>query len=94
MEDAPNIQIILLSNDEVLISQIDQIMPDQLGEPDCKLTSPYKIICQGENESDQLTPWLNHLTDDSVIMISSDKILTLVEPHKKLIDLYLKLAVA
>ena len=31
-------------------------------------------------------------TDDNVIMMSSESILTLVEPHKALIDAYLKLA--
>jgi hypothetical protein len=97
-----NIQVIILSNDEVLISQIEEVSAD-IGEPNCKLTSPYKILCNPDNRSapitsepypDRLVPWLSDLTDDSVVLISSDKILTLVEPHKNLIDLYLKLATA
>ena len=89
-----NIQCILLTNEEVLISQIEEIIAD-IGEPNCRLTSPYKLL--GKHETDlppeeRLVPWLADITDDNVIMISSDKILTLVEPHKKLIDHYLKLA--
>jgi len=95
-----NIQIILLSNDEVLITQIEEIVAD-LGEPNCRLISPYKIVCSPSDRSydtvstfdaDKLVPWLSNFTDDSEILISSDKILTIVEPHKHIIDLYLKLA--
>jgi hypothetical protein len=39
-----------------------------------------------------ITPWLGDVTDDVDIMMCSDKILTLVEPHKTLVDSYLKLA--
>ena len=39
-----------------------------------------------------MSPWLGEVTDDVDIMICSDKILTLVEPHKTLVDSYLKLA--
>ena len=39
-----------------------------------------------------MSPWLGDLTDDVDIMICSDKILSLVEPHKSLVDSYLKLA--
>jgi hypothetical protein len=34
--------------------------------------------------------WLNNITNDVEIMISSDKILTLVEPNGKLLDDYLE----
>ena len=38
-----------------------------------------------------MSPYLSNVTDDVEIMICSDKILTLVEPHKSLVDSYLKL---
>lgn len=95
-----NVQVILLTNDEVIISQIEEVQAD-FGDPNCRLICPYKILCGKDNRSaaivsesdpDRLVPWLSDLTDDSEIMISSDKIMTLVEPHKHLLDLYMKLA--
>ena len=50
------------------------------------MISPYKIVDK------EMTPWLGDVTDDVDIMICSDKILSLVEPHKSLVDSYLKLA--
>ena len=88
------IQCIILTNDTVLISQMESVVAD-IGAPDCKLTSPYQILGRHETSAppqERLVPWLGDVTDDNVVMISSDKILTLVEPHKKLIDFYLKLA--
>ena len=37
------IQCIILTNDVVLISQIESVAAD-IGAPDCKLTSPYQIL--------------------------------------------------
>jgi hypothetical protein len=89
------IQCIILTNDIVLISQIEALGAVNVGEPDCKLVSPYQILGRHETDSppeERLIPWLGDITDDNTVMLSSDKILTLVEPHKKLIDFYLKLA--
>ena len=71
---------------EILISQIEEVAALDIGQPDCKLTSPYKV------DGDNISPWLANVTDDVDIMMCSDKILTLVEPHKSLVDSYLKLA--
>ena len=94
MDSEINVQILILKNDEVLITRIEEVLAD-IGNPNCKLTSPYKIL--GKHETDlppqeRLVPWLVDYTDDNVIMMSSESILTLVEPHKSLIDAYLKLA--
>lgn len=89
-----NVQCIILTNDEVLISQIEEVVAD-IGEPNCRLTSPYKILGRHETDvpvEERFVPWLADITDDNVIMLSSDKILTLVEPHRILIDHYLKIA--
>ena len=53
-----------------------------IGQPDCKLNKPYLI------ENGELKPWLTDVSDDEVVMMSSDKILTLVEPNQKLLDEY------
>lgn len=79
------VQVIVLVNGTVIISKI-AAMVSELGEPDCKLINPYQIV------DEKLTPWLSNLTDDtSAIMISSDKILTLVDPKAPLLNDYLTL---
>ena len=82
MED---IQIIVLINGTTLISTISAVI-SELGEPDCKLIRPYQI------DNDKLTKWLSEFTDnDDSIMISSDKILTLVDPKEDILNDYLTL---
>lgn len=79
------VQILVLVNGTNLISKISAVISD-LGEPDCKLIKPFKII------DDKLIKWLSDLTDnEDAIMISSDKILTLVDPKQELLDRYLTL---
>lgn len=80
------LQIIVLFGGTILISKISQVI-SELGEPDCKLSNPYKIINSGE----QMVPWMEEYTDNTEFMISSDKILTLAEPNSKLTENYLQL---
>ena len=78
-------QVIVLMNQILLISKIDEVLAD-IGQPDCRLIKPYIII-----EKDKMIPWLSEFTNDNEVMISSDKILTLVEPNKTLLNRYLEL---
>jgi hypothetical protein len=79
------VQVIILVSDAVIISRIAAVV-SELGEPDCKLIKPYQIL------NSKLTPWLYELTDNTdAIMISSDKILTLVDPKASLLNDYLTL---
>ena len=80
------IKIIVLVNGDTLISAVEEVAALDIGDPNCKMVSPYKIVAK------EMTPWLGDVTDDVDIMICSDKILSLVEPHKSLVDTYLKLA--
>jgi hypothetical protein len=80
------IKIIVLVNGDTLISAVEEVAALDIGDPNCKMISPYKIVGK------EMSPWLGDLTDDVDIMICSDKILSLVEPHKTLVDSYLKLA--
>ena len=80
------IKILALVNGDVLISGVEEIAALDIGDPNCKMISPYKIVGK------EMSPWLGDVTDDVDIMICSDKILSLVEPHKSLVDTYLKLA--
>ena len=80
------IKILVLVNGDLIITQIEEVAALDIGDPNCKMISPYKIVGK------EMSPWLGDLTDDVDIMICSDKILSLVEPHKSLVDSYLKLA--
>ena len=76
------IKAIVLTNNKVLVSQIDEVGAD-VGEPDCKLTNPYMLKDDGTME-----PWLLSVSRQDVFMISSDKILTLTEPMPTLVEKY------
>ena len=82
------VKILVLVNGDILISGIEEVAALDIGDPNCKMISPYIV------EGKEMSPYLSNVTDDVEIMICSDKILTLVEPHKKLVDSYLKLATA
>ena len=80
-----DVQVIVLVNGQTIISKIAAVV-SELGEPDCKLINPYQIV------DGKLTSWLSDLTDATdAIMISSDKILTLVDPKETLLNDYLTL---
>lgn len=79
------IQVIVLVTGTTIISRIAAVV-SELGEPDCKLINPYEIV------EGNLIPWLSKLTDNTdAIMITSDKILTLVDPKDTLLNDYLTL---
>jgi len=68
-----------------IVSQIDEVLAD-IGQPDCKLINPCIIDNDGK-----LTKWLSDLTDNTEMFMSSDKILTLVDPNQKLLNAYVKI---
>ena len=80
------IKVILLTNNQILISQIEEISTE-LGEPDCRLIEPFLL----NQSSLTLSPWLIDYTSDNKYMISSDKILTLADPNSELLEKYIKL---
>ena len=74
---------LILTNHSRLVSQIDEVAPMDIGDPNCKLIEPFII-----NEDDTLSPWLIDVTNDNEFMICSDKILTLVEAKPTLLEKY------
>ena len=77
------IKLLLLLNNQILISQIDEVS-SELGEPDCKLTEPFIL-----NEKDEtLSPWLVRVCSQNTFMIHSDKILTIADPKPTLLEKY------
>lgn len=79
------IRVIKLVNNLVLISKIEELSVD-IGEPDCKLIQPFFV--EFNNNSYILSPWMVEYTEQSILMISSDKILTIVEPNNNLLKKY------
>ena len=84
MESANPIQVLHLVNQMILIAEIDEVLAD-IGQPDCKLINPCVII------DGKLSKWMSDLTPNKEMFMSSDKILTLVDPTKKLLDEYSKI---
>ena len=80
--EKPPIKLIILVNQQQLVSQIEEIGAD-IGQPDCKLTEPFIV-----EDNNTLSPWLVESTNQSVFMLSSDKILTLVDPKPTLLEKY------
>ena len=80
--EKPPIKLIVLMNEQRLVSQIEEIGAD-IGQPDCKLTEPFIV---GDNNT--LSPWLVDVTSENVFMLSSDKILTLVDPKPTILEKY------
>ena len=77
------IKMILLTNNQILISQIEEVGAD-IGEPDCKLIKPFLVDISNKT----LSPWLSDFSNESIYMINSDKILTLTNPKATLIEKY------
>ena len=80
--EKPPIKLIILVNQQQLVSQIEEIGAD-IGQPDCKLTEPFIV-----GDDNTLSPWLVESTNQSIFMLSSDKILTLVDPKPTLLEKY------
>ena len=77
------IKAILLTNNQILVSQIDEVPAAVPGEPDCKLTNPFVLTSEGMLES-----WMMTATRDEEFMISSDKIMTIATPTPTLVEKY------
>ena len=77
------VKVLILTNKQILISQIEEVAPLDIGDPNCKLIEPFIL---GEN--DILSPWLIDVTNDNEFMMCSDKILTLVEAKPTLLEKY------
>ena len=82
MEKKP-IKLLILTNNLKLVTQIEEVAPVDIGDPNCKMIEPYLI-----GEQDTLSPWLVECTSQNEFMISSDKILTILEPKPTLLEKY------
>jgi hypothetical protein len=60
----------------------------ELGEPDCKLTNPYRLV--KNSDSYTLEPWID-FSSQNEFMIHSDSILTIVDPTSDLLSKYFEI---
>ena len=80
------VKVVTLMSQQLLISEIEEVAAVVPGEPDCKLINPFIV-----KENNVLEPWLLNVTKDDIFMMSSDKILTLVDPTPTLLEKYIDL---
>ena len=77
------VKVLVLTNNQILVSQIEEVSPLDIGDPNCKLIEPFLL-----KEDGTLSPWLIDVTNDNEFMMCSDKILTLVEAKPTLLEKY------
>ena len=77
------IKCLVLLTGIVLIAKIEEI-DAELGDPNC-LISDVCVI----NSDGTISPWLN-FTEDTELMIRSENILTITQPKKDILKLYLE----
>ena len=80
---AQTVKIVTLVSQQLLISEIEEVAAVVPGEPACKLINPFII-----KDELVLEPWLLNVTKDDIFLMSSDKILTLVDPTPTLLEKY------
>ena len=80
------IKILALTNQQGLISEVVQVAAIDIGEPDCKLVTPFVV-----KEDGTLEPYLLSVTQNDTFMMSSDKILTMCDPTPTLLEKYIDL---
>ena len=83
------VMVLALTNNNYIISQVDEVMTEDIGQPDCKLTKPY--VVNTESGKTILEPFMMDLTREEIFMMGSDKILTLAIPTPTLLEQYLNL---
>jgi len=83
------VRVIALTNNHYIISQVDEVATEDIGQPDCKLVKPY--VVNTESGKTILEPFMLNLTRDDTFMMGSDKILTLAIPTPTLLEQYLNL---
>ena len=83
------VMVLALTNNHYIISQVDEIVTEDIGQPDCKLTKPF--VVKTESGKTILEPFMMDLTREHIFMMGSDTILTLAIPTPTLLEQYLNL---
>jgi len=77
------VKVLVLTNQQILVSQLEEVAPMDIGDPNCKMIEPFILKDDGT-----LSPWLIDITNENEFMICSDKILSLVDPKPTLLEKY------
>ena len=77
------IKCLVLLTGIVLIAKIEEISAE-IGDPNCLISDVCLI-----NPDGTINPWLD-FSEDTELMIRSENILTIVEPKKDILKLYLE----
>ena len=83
------VMVLALTNNHYIISQVDEVATEDIGQPDCKLVKPF--VVNTESGKTVLEPFMLDLTREEIFMMGSDKILTLATPTPTLLEQYLNL---
>ena len=83
------VMVLALTNNHYIISQVDEVATEDIGQPDCKLTKPF--VVSTESGKTILEPFMLDLTREEIFMMGSEKILTLAIPTPTLLEQYLNL---
>jgi hypothetical protein len=70
------IQLLIFPDNLKLLTQIEEIQPEEIGDPDCLLIEPFEV-----KDNLTLEPWLLEYTTQNKFKIHSDKVLTIAEPN-------------
>ena len=83
------VKVLVLKNDsKVLVTKIREVGAE-VGEPDCELEDPVEFKLGEEDWKDRLQRWPGKLvTQDNKCMMTSDDILTIVDPDPELLKAY------
>ena len=76
------VKVVVMTAGHVFISQIEEVGAD-IGQPDCKLVKPY--LLDGELN---LHRFMREVTDQEDFMVSSDKILTILDAKEDIVKKY------
>lgn len=76
---------IIVLDDKILISQLEEVPPEEDGQPNCRLIEPF-VIVNATNAI--LEPYLIEYTNDNKFMLHSSKIFTLAKPNNILAEKY------
>ena len=83
------VMVLALTNNHYIISQVDEVATEDIGQPDCKLTKPFVVSTESGKTIHE--PFMLDLTREEIFMMGSDKILTLAIPTPTLLEQYLNL---
>ena len=63
------VKIIHLTTNQILISELVEVAPMDIGAPDCKMGNPFTVTEEADSISPILEPWLLNVTKDDIFMI-------------------------